>query len=412
MRTRPSEERLDLRLVACPTSAATPCFVNVLPSTAASWTQRALLGRRARRAARRAARAASPGTASASIGPVGRYDVAAALEQAAVEQHAHGLDRVQRHAFGAGEDLARAARREPGTKPSSSASIASSRERLERERRRVAATARELSRSAISGRASASDEERELARPLEQVVDEVEQARLGPLEVLEDEHARRPARRAARRRAARPRRAPARSAAVALAEPEQVGEPRLEPRALLRVGDVHARAWRAASPAPRRSAPPRRSARASAPSPRAPSTRRPRRRRGSGRGATRPRRSRPSMYFSNSQARRDLPMPAMPITETRCALPSSALAWKSSLTSRSSRSRPTNGGSRPADLQRAAARGDDAQRAEERDRLGLALQLVLAGVLVGDRRLGRALRRLADEHGAGLGRRLDARRRC
>ena len=56
------------------------------------------------------------------------------------------------------------------------------------------------------------------------------------------------------------------------------------------------------------------------------------------------------MYFSNSQAVRDLPIPAIPIAETRCAFRSSADAWNSSLTRRSSRSRPTNGGSRPPDF--------------------------------------------------------------
>ena len=55
----------------------------------------------------------------------------------------------------------------------------------------------------------------------------------------------------------------------------------------------------------------------------------------------------PSMYFSNSHDRRDFPMPAMPVTETSCAFCSSAEPWNSSLTSRSSRSRPTNGASRP-----------------------------------------------------------------
>ena len=65
----------------------------------------------------------------------------------------------------------------------------------------------------------------------------------------------------------------------------------------------------------------------------------------------------------------------------------------------------------PGRAHRAAAARDDAQGAPERHRLRLALQLVRPGVLVGDRRLGRPLRRLADEHGAGLGRRLDARGR-
>ena len=59
----------------------------------------------------------------------------------------------------------------------------------------------------------------------------------------------------------------------------------------------------------------------------------------------------------------------------------------------------------------AAAVGDDAKRPEEPHRLRLALELVLAGVLVGDRRLASAARRLADENRARLGGRLDARGR-
>ena len=63
----------------------------------------------------------------------------------------------------------------------------------------------------------------------------------------------------------------------------------------------------------------------------------------------------------------------------------------------------------PRRAQRTAGPGHDPQRPPQLHRLGLALELVHAGVLVGDRRLGRALRRLADEHGARLGGRLDAR---
>ena len=62
-------------------------------------------------------------------------------------------------------------------------------------------------------------------------------------------------------------------------------------------------------------------------------------------------------------------------------------------------------------LQRAARAGDDAQRPPERRQPHLPLQLVAAGVLVGDRLLGRAAGRLADEDGARLGERLDARSR-
>ena len=117
------------------------------------------------------------------------------------------------------------------------------------------------------------------------------------------------------------------------------------------------------------------------------------------------------MYFSNSHASRDFPIPAIPVTETRCALRSSALPWKSSLTMRSSRSRPTNGGSRPAERWAPPRAASTRSARWSAHRLRLPLQLVLARRLVRDRRLGRALRRLADEHGPGLGRRLDTRRR-
>ncbi len=56
------------------------------------------------------------------------------------------------------------------------------------------------------------------------------------------------------------------------------------------------------------------------------------------------------MYLKNSQPGRDLPIPPIPVTETRKALRSSALAWKSSFNMRSSRSRPTNGASKPSAL--------------------------------------------------------------
>ena len=51
--------------------------------------------------------------------------------------------------------------------------------------------------------------------------------------------------------------------------------------------------------------------------------------------------------------------------------------------------------------------GDDAQRTPEPEGLRLPLQLVRAGVLVGDCRLARATGRVADQHGPGLCGRLD-----
>ena len=62
-------------------------------------------------------------------------------------------------------------------------------------------------------------------------------------------------------------------------------------------------------------------------------------------GASRRRATIPSMYFSSSQASRLLPIPAIPVTETSRARASSSTAWRRSLSSRSSASRPTNGGS-------------------------------------------------------------------
>ena len=55
------------------------------------------------------------------------------------------------------------------------------------------------------------------------------------------------------------------------------------------------------------------------------------------------------MYFSNSHASRDLPIPAIPGDEDELRARSSAEAWKRSLTSCSSRLRPTNGASSPAE---------------------------------------------------------------
>jgi hypothetical protein len=58
----------------------------------------------------------------------------------------------------------------------------------------------------------------------------------------------------------------------------------------------------------------------------------------------------------------------------------------------------------------AATRGDNTERAPNRDGLALSFQLACAGVLVRDRSLGRAARALADEHGSRLRERLDPRR--
>ncbi len=117
--------------------------------------------------------------------------------------------------------------------------------------------------------------------------------------------------------------------------------------------------------------------------------------------------ARPSKYFSNSHARRDLPIPPTPVTETQVGpmlvgggvvelLHEPQLAI-------------------PADERRLQRRGrrhapsepDHSDGAPELHRLRLALQLVAPGVLVGDRGVGRPLGRIADEHASGLCGRLD-----
>ena len=139
-----------------------------------------------------------------------------------------------------------------------------------------------------------------------------------------------------------------RSPRAALLEAEQERRGGLDPAPLLVVGHVllDARASLARAAAGASSSAIRR---ASAPSRRAPSTRRPRRRRGTVRGASSTRRrGRRCTCRTPMRARLADAGDAGDRDEVRAR--SSAGAWKSSLTSRSSRSRPTNGGSRPVDF--------------------------------------------------------------
>ena len=83
------------------------------------------------------------------------------------------------------------------------------------------------------------------------------------------------------------------------------------------------------------------------------------------------------------------------------------MAWNSSLTSASSRARPTSRGLQPVDPLRPADARHHPQRPRKDQRLGLALDLVAAGRLEGDRGLGRHPGGLVDEHLPGLRRRLN-----
>ncbi len=113
-------------------------------------------------------------------------------EEAAVEQHPHGLDRVQRHPLGPGEDARPEILGQPGHEAGQQVAHRLLRERLEVERAE-AALAGAPGRPAIGefGPGEAEHEERMAARPLEQVFEKVEQPRVGPLQILEHENRRR-----------------------------------------------------------------------------------------------------------------------------------------------------------------------------------------------------------------------------
>ena len=101
-------------------------------------------------------------------------------------------------------------------------------------------------------------------------------------------------------------------------------------------------------------------------------------------------------------------MPAGPMTQTSRGRPSRPVAWKRSLSRRSSSSRPTNGASSASDRPTPPTLGDDPEGAPGRDGADLALEDLVAGGLEGDRAAGRALGRLADEDGRRRGRRTGA----
>ena len=188
-----------------------------------------------------------------------------------------------------------------------------------------------------------------------------------------------------------------RSPVAPVAEAEQLRQPRLDEAPLLGVEEMllqrrlQLAARRPADPRPRRSGS------ASAPCPPAPSRSRPPRRRGSGPGA-----SRPSARSRRSTCR--TPRPAGTCRSRRSPSPRPAApcppppqAWNRSLIWRNSRSRPTNGASSPSDFSAPPRARDDPQRSPQRRRPFLALQLERVPLLVDDRLLGRAARRLADE---------------
>ncbi len=109
------------------------------------------------------------------------------------------------------------------------------------------------------------------------------------------------------------------------------------------------------------------------------------------------------MYLKNSQARRDLPIPAIPVTCTRWARPVLGTGVEELLDQPQLAVPADERRLQALRLMQAAPSGNDTQRPVERDRLGLALELIGAGVLISDRRLGGSLGCLPDQHRPGLG---------
>ena len=159
-------------------------------------------------------------------------------EQRTVEQHAHRLDRVKRHTLGAGEDLRPQSCWQTGHEAGEQLLHRLLRERLEEERGEVA-VAGTPGRPTLEqfGPGERDHVERMVSRPLEQVLDEVEEGAVRPLHVLEGEHGRVLVGETLEEEAPRSEQVlPV--ARLVVAEPEQLREPRLDVPLLVLVEDV------------------------------------------------------------------------------------------------------------------------------------------------------------------------------
>ena len=159
-------------------------------------------------------------------------------EEPAVDQHAHGLDGIEGHAFGALEDLLAHLGRQPRHEPGDQLGHGCRRQRLEVDRGEVPATGAPARPSVDEvGPGEGEDEDGVVSRPVEEVLDEVQQRRVRPLHVLErhddglefgqplEEEP--------------PRREEVLLVAGGgLLEADEMGEPRLDPLALVGVRDV------------------------------------------------------------------------------------------------------------------------------------------------------------------------------
>jgi hypothetical protein len=113
-------------------------------------------------------------------------DAVFAFEQVPVEQHAHRLDGIKRNALGTPEDARAELVGQAGHEAAEQLAHRLGRKRLDvKGAEPPPAGAPGSPLLGELGTRQNDDEEREAARPLEQVLDEVEQPGVGPLHVLE-----------------------------------------------------------------------------------------------------------------------------------------------------------------------------------------------------------------------------------
>ena len=159
-------------------------------------------------------------------------------QQPPVDEHAHSLDGVERDALGTFPNLISYLCREAGSDPVDQLLARFVREGLENHRM-------EVPPAGAPGRPAfqqfrprkRQDQDRIRARPFEQVLDEIEQACVGPVEVLEHRNER------LLRRQELDEAAPRREEILlicrpALGEAEKMCEPRLDPGTLVGIGDM------------------------------------------------------------------------------------------------------------------------------------------------------------------------------
>ena len=110
-------------------------------------------------------------------------------DEALAQEHPNRLDGIQRDPLRSLENALGDRLREPGNQSAEQLAHEVGPERLEHERREVAPPGTPVAPSVEElGAGQRDDVDRPFARPVEDVVDEVEQSVVGPLEVLEDEH--------------------------------------------------------------------------------------------------------------------------------------------------------------------------------------------------------------------------------